>query len=352
MSAFDTFSRCRKKFDYQEVRGWIPRSRSWAMTIGTGFHICLAAGYAAVRDFDAAYRVFAQCEDAWPEQDPNASAARALSFISAATEAAYNAKHDRDGMALGFAKEDHELLEDMVRYFWEHLGAEDLKTIWQILSVEEPAYIQIGDVLIRTTFDLVASVVTNISSEGVFTLETPVVFDHKTVGEDAVQQALSFLQRDFQTRAYYSSARGKYGKPTRFVHTFVARVVPPGFGHRSLLTPTGKTRSAATLVSMQDVNRYLRRESTPLSDAQIDAFEGQLVKQVADVERAKIENYFPPSPIKGHYPGCDGCPYEGPCAAEIDGRDVPLAAIDLSYILRGSDDHKALLAGRLELPNA
>jgi hypothetical protein len=336
MSTLDTFARCRKKFDMQELRGWIPRTGSKAMHIGTGYHIAVAEGYKAVREFDVEYKKFRGDPDAWAEQEDHASAARSMAFVGAATTAPYRIKHDRDGVTLDLSKEDRELIEDMVAYFWQEMGAADLKTITEILAVEEPVYIQIGRYVIRNTIDLLARVV---GEDG------PIPFDHKTVGD--VKMALNFLARDFQTRSYYSGVRGKYGKVPRFVHTFVNRDVPPGFGHRSELTPTGKTRNAKTLADMREPTRYVRRESTPLSDSQIDAFEGSLVKMLADIERSITENYFPPSPLKGNFPGCDGCPYAAPCAAEIDGREVGPANAEMLFIVRGSEEWQKLQDDKL-----
>jgi hypothetical protein len=336
MSTLDTFQRCRKKYEYSEVRGWNPRSGSRAMEIGTLFHACLAAGYRAVREFDKSYAQFANGN--WAEGDETASASRGLTFLAAATPAAFSFTHDRNGVALGLTREDRELAEDMVNYFWENMGREDLKQIREVLAVEDPGYIQIGDYLIRATFDLVAFVLDE---------QYPVIFDHKTVGD--VKIALDFLELDFQTRTYYSAARGKYGPIGRFTHTFVNRDVPPGFGHRSLLTATGKKRPEKTLASMQDPNNYLRRSHTPLSDRQIDAFEAELIALVGEVDRATSAAYFPRTPIRGNYPGCAGCPYKAPCASELDGNEVAPAAVDLMFIVRGSEEWQALRAGKTAL---
>lgn len=333
-SALADFKRCRKLYDFKEIRGWTPRSGNWAMSIGTGYHLCVAAGYNAVREFDAAFK--SAFSDKWVETDANASAARSLAWLSAATAAAYKISHDRDGLLLTLSKEDRELIEDMVCYFWEHMGAADLKTLTEILFIEEPVYIQIGEFVIRCTLDLVASEHNN---------PLPVLFDHKTVGD--VKLGLGFLDLDFQLKTYFSAARGRFAGIDRFVHTFVNREVPPGFGHRSLLTESGKTRSKATLESMQDPSKYLRRAHTPLANAQIDAHEQNLVRMIRDIERAKVENYFPSSPLKGNFPGCEGCPFRAPCVAEDDGREV--GAINLSYIVRGTEEWEQLRAGKIAL---
>jgi hypothetical protein len=126
MSDLDTFRTCRKKFEYSFIRGWQPRSASWAMIIGTGYHAKLQAGYRAVREYDTD-----ALEDGvgFSRSDNN----RALVFKEAAI--AKVPERDRDGKLLGFTQGDLELLDDMVSYWFQEIGEADLREIETVVSL-------------------------------------------------------------------------------------------------------------------------------------------------------------------------------------------------------------------------
>lgn len=331
MSAINLFERCRRQYMYQEVRGWQPRTASRAMVLGTGYHAALASGYRGVQQYDAWYRDDAN-NGTWNADD------RAAEFLKHALKEARDVSRDRDGKLLGLNDEDHDLLEDMVSYWFEQMGRKDLDAIEEIVSVEEPAYIQVGQYLIRNTLDL--------SARYTEYPESLVIEDHKTGDPDNTKE---FLGLDTQTRFYYVAARGKYGKVLAFNHTFVDREVPPGFGHRPLTTPTGKERSAATLKGMQDPNRYVQRTFTPLSDRQLDAFTNEIVDLIQEIEHAKESGRWTRTKIKVGPFACAHCPFFNPCQAELDGKEVGEGAAAMMYILKDSPEWHDIEAGKTAL---
>jgi CRISPR/Cas system-associated exonuclease Cas4 (RecB family) len=323
MSELSDFDRCRRKYYYNYIRGWVPRSASWSMVIGTAYHAALSAGYRAVQQYDVWYT-----GDAWIAEE------RAAEFLKAACAEAEHVKVDRDGKQLGLTREDRELLDDMIRYWFEQIGKEDLAAIETVLSVEEPAYIQIGNYLIRNTLDLCVKYRDQ---------PDPVIEDHKT-GDPEGSKA--FLRLDIQTSAYYVAARGKYGRAMFFTHTFQDREVPPGFGHRPLTTASGKERSRKTLEDMSKPTRYIQRTFTPLNDAVLDAHTQELVDIIQEIDHAKATGRWTRTRIKVGPFACAHCPYFAVCTAERDGQEVGEGAAELQFILRGGEEWKALEEGR------
>jgi hypothetical protein len=330
MSALGTFQRCRRQFMYQEVRGWMPRTASRAMVIGTAYHAALAAGYRAVQQYDAWYRGDAQ-NGTWSADD------RAAAFMEHALKEVRSVDVDRDGKKLGLTDDDRDLLEDMVKYWFEQMGRLDLDNIDDVIAVEEPVYIQIGAYLIRNTLDLVVKYRDQ---------DQPAIEDHKTGDPDNTKE---FLGLDFQTRSYYVAARGRWGKVLQFQHTFVERDVPPGFGHRPLTTDTGKTRSPAVLASMQKPEKYVQRTWTTLNDESLDAFTGELVDLVLEIDHAKATNRWTRTPIKVGPFACAHCPYFAPCQAELAGKEVGEGAAAMMYILKSSPEWADIESGKTAL---
>jgi len=325
MSDLATFKTCRKKFDFSFVRGWYARTASKPMLIGTAYHAKLAEGYRAVQAFDRTTPYGA------------AHNLRAVTFLEAAV--AHEPDVDRDGRSLGLDQGDYELLEDMVRYWFQEIGEADLREIEEILAVEVPHFITIGPYRVRCTLDAVVRRVG----------ETfPSVVDHKT-GDP--QTAPGWIYLDTQTSTYYVMARGTYGGVAQFRHQWQDRDVPPGFGHRSLLTDTGKERSKATLASMQRPEKYVSVVKTELNDAQVDAYTAELIDIIQEIDLCKTTGrYLRREPIKVGPMKCESCAYFQPCQAERMGQppmDESLAA--MNYIVRGSAEWKAWHEGQIVL---
>lgn len=327
MSALDTFSRCRRKYFYQEVLGWIPRVATEPMEMGTLYHASLAAGYRAVREYDR--RVM---EGALKNRTDND---RALAFIEAAVLEAGNFEYDRDGKKLQLTSKQRTLVEDMVRYRFQEVGERDLLNIEEVISVEEPFYLQVGRYLIRSTLDAVVKY---------FDQPSPMIKDHKT-GDP--EEGKGWIALDVQTREYYVAARGKFGHVTQFSHEFSARDVPPGFGHRSELTDTGRKRSKETLESMKDPKRYISAWTTELSDAQLDAALVEIIETIQEIDHCKETGRWTRSRIKVSPMACTKCPYFETCKAELEGKPrMTDEFASQGFLIRGSDEWKEMQANK------
>jgi hypothetical protein len=313
MSALSNFQRCRKRWRYSEILGWIPKTVPTYMEIGTLFHEGIAAGNRTL-------------VHGAPNGDYDTS-----NFLEAAIHAVYTVERDRNGMALHLDQGQREGIEDMVRYTFENWLREDISKWKHIRAIEEPAYIQIGRYLIRNTFDCVVTYKDEFGGDDV-------VLDFKTC--DDANDSKGWITLDFQTRSYPLAARGRWGRAFRFKHIFQSRDVPPGFGHRPLTTESGKKRSKDTLERMQNPAQYLQAAETNFNDAQLDHFEHKLVKLVMEVEHARITNNYGETPIKTGPFSCSGCPYVSPCEFEMDGNDESFQP--LLYIEKGSDEWLAL----------
>jgi hypothetical protein len=327
MSALQTYMDCPRKYMYGDVRGWLPRTASRAMLLGTLYHVGLQMGYEAVREFDSR-----------PHRSDRLTvlANRRRLFRERAIGAVYATETDRDGKALGLTQKDRNLVEDMILYACDQYLMDDLDRIEEIIAVEEPLYVNIGRFSIRCTLDVVARYVGNTE---------PTLKDHKT-GDPTESKA--YLAIDWQTRMYYIAARGKWSKAMQFEHRWQGRDVPPGFGHRSLVTETGKTRSAETLQRMQDPTRYVGEAiPTLLTDSQIDAATREVVDVILELEHSYETDRWLRRRVKTGPMACGGCPYFGPCTAELNGENYFPGVGE--YIIRGSDEWEALRAGKLAL---
>ena len=328
MSDLDTFKTCRKKFEFSFIRGWQPRTATWAMVIGTAYHAKLAAGYRAVQTYDSYGRTKGIVRS---DND------RALEFKEHAV--AETPEHDRDGKLFGLTQGDLELLDDMVLYWFEQKGEADLREIAEIISVEEPYYMQVGPYNIRCTLDAVVRY---------FGEPDTTVIDHKT-GEP--QKVASWIYLDTQTPIYYIVTTGRYGKITQFKHQWMHREVPPGFGHRSLLTDTGKERSKATLASMQDPEKYVSVVKTELNGEQLSAYTAELVDVLQEIDHCKeTGRWLRRSPIKVGPMTCESCPYFRPCVAERMGQPpMDDSVASTFYVVRDSAEWKKIQAGEIAL---
>lgn len=321
MSSLGTFQRCRKRFRYSDILGWMPKSVATVMEIGTLYHGGLEAGIRTL-------------VHAPPNGDYNTAF-----FVDAAVNAAYTLDVDRNGMKLNLDQGHREQVEDMLRYSFEHFWQAEIAKWDHILAVEEPAYIQIGRYLIRNTFDIVVKYKGDVEPEG----DTPLagrtcVLDAKTV--DDPRTSKDWIPLDFQTRSYPLAARGKWGSAVPFKHVFVARDVPPGFGHRPITTETGKARSAKTLEAMSQVGGYVQTVATDFNDAQLNHFERKMVGIIMEIAQAEVNASYPESPIKMGPFSCGGCPYYAPCTHEMDGN--PEQFNPMLYIERGSPEWNVL----------
>jgi hypothetical protein len=327
MSALATYERCPRQYMYSEVRGWLSRTASRAMLIGTVFHAGLEAGYKAVQAYDAKH----------PKLTPKLVPGRAMAFREAGMQGLTNATLDRDGKKIDLSTEDRNLVGDMFLYAYDQYLSIDLENIEKVIAAEESIYVQVGRWVVRCTLDLVAKYRDQ---------DDAIVKDHKT-GDPT--ETKDFIGLDWQTGLYYIAARGRYGRPMYFEHVIHDRSVPPGFGHNPLTTATGQKRNKETLERMQDPKKFIAHVQTPLSDAQIDAYTGELQDIIAEVEHSYAVNRWIRRRIKTGPFSCKSCPYFEPCKAERDGKEVGEGAAAMMYIIKGSEEWQELQAGKLAL---
>lgn len=277
MSALETFQRCRRKFYYRYVLGLIPKETPEYMAIGSAFHAGVAGGY---REY-----------------------ASRKHFVEIAQQAFREWLNTDD--ARGFNPDDRGLVEDMIKYWWEHEGI--TQDYSEIVSVEEhlPYQIPGTDRYIRCTPDLLA----RRSDSGRLVLT-----DHKTVG--GVNEALAFLPLDFQLRLYTLQTWRRYGELPEIDYNMVRRELPPDFMRADgqmpyALTPTGKPSKRSA-----DPKDYIRRERQTFTEKQLLTFEKQLLAIVNDVDG---EDDYTRTVIKNGATACSGCKYLTQCTRELDG---------------------------------
>jgi hypothetical protein len=316
MSTLGKFQRCRRAYMYQEVRGWMPRTSSPSAQIGTLFHAAMAAGLGVVREYTPLTTL-----------QPTEGL-----FLGAAILAVYQLERDRNGFPLTLERTDRELVDDMVRYVWANYLEAEVKTWDAILAVEEPAYVVARPFIIRNTFDAV------IRKQG-----RREIIDFKTV--DDPRDAKEWLALDFQTDSYYLAYATASGGELAdlFRHIFVARAVPPGFGHNPILTASGAKRNAKTLESMRDPGRYIQTTETTLTAAELEEFRRELTALVYEIDRLDREGnayLYTRSTIKAGPFACGACEHYSACKAER--RGIVTEANNLVYVVRGSDEWNEL----------
>lgn len=321
MSALGTFQRCRKRYYYDYVLGWIPKSVPTVMEIGTLFHGAMAAGIATLK---------------W---NPTIQQFNTDMFLSAAVSYVYEAKVDRNSMPLHLDQGEREGVEDMVRYFFSNWLQRDILHWEEILIVEKPVYIQIGKYLIRNTLDVAVKYKESAPPSGTANIAgRKFVLDFKTC--DDPRDSVGWIPLDFQTRSYPLAARGAWGESMPFRHIFQSRSVPPGFGHNPITTATGKDRNKATIARMSAPENFVGDTITEFTDAQLDHFEKKLVNLVMELGHAEFSNSYGETPIKMGPFSCGGCPFYAPCTHEMDGN--PNQFNGVLYILRDSPEHNEL----------
>ncbi len=218
-----------------------------------------------------------------------------------------------------------EAVWDSFLYYYEHEARND---DWdELISVEEPIYMIVGFnqmplLKIRCTLDLHAK-------KG----GRHYLVDHKTTGD--VEQNLEFLALDIQPRVYALTLRNLLEQEVTVCMNYVSRDVPPGFGHRSLLTDTGQKRNPDTLAKMQRKERYLQRKWLTYSDQQYDEQQRELVRDAMMIELETKTEIWPRRIVKMGGMSCASCAYFELCKSELDGRylrdDAPLIQVGYSF---------------------
>jgi hypothetical protein len=214
---------------------------------------------------------------------------------------------------------------DAFSYYYENEARHD---DWdEIVSVEEPIYMLVGFgqtplLKIRCTLDLHAK------KDG-----RHILVDHKSTGD--VEQNLEFLALDIQPRVYALTLRNLLQEEVTVCMNYVSREVPPGFGHRSVLTDTGQKRSADTLAKMQRRERYLQRKWLTYSPKQYDEQQRELVRDAMMIELERKTEIWPRRIVKMGGMSCSSCSYFELCKAELNGDymndDAPLIQVGYTF---------------------
>lgn len=304
MTWLDTWHRCDRKYMYRYVRGLVPKATSDNLEWGIFYHYVTQEYYRSLRN----HATFA-------------SALHNAQLIAERCTLVENKYHG--DTKIDFDAPTRERLWDTFLYWYENVGRMD---DWdEILEVEESLYLQIGVgetplMNIRSTFDLHA--VKN---------GQHYIVDKKTTGD--VEQNLAFLALDIQPRHYVLTAQSFYHEPFTVCMDYIARDVPPGFGHRSVLTDSGQKRSAETLANLQRPTRYLQRKWLAYSDEQLAEHQKQLVRDAMLIEIEKQTDNWPRRIVKMGGMACDSCPYFALCCQEQNGKEIPDGAplIQIAY---------------------
>lgn len=304
MTHIDTWHRCDRRYMYRYIWGLIPKAASENLIWGTFFHRIAQEYYRSIRaharEHDAVYNA---------------------QLIAERCRLVENKYHG--DTKIEFDMEKREKIFDTFRYYYDNVARHDE---WdEILEVEESAYLVVGFnnvplLKIRSTFDLHAK-------KG----GQHYIIDHKTTGD--VEQNVEFLALDIQPRHYVLTARNLYQVPFTMCMNYIARDVPPGFGHRPLETESGQKRSASTLASMQRKERYLQRKWLSYSDEQLDEHQRELVRTAMMIELEKQMDSWPRRIVKIGAQACTQCPYFALCGAELNGRVIPDGSplIEIAY---------------------
>lgn len=289
MSGLDTWTRCDRRFWYRYIRGLVPIAVNENLQWGTFWHRIAQEYYRSLQNH--------------AREDAALSNAQR---IAEGLQVVENANHGDTVLTLD--NQARETIWDTFMYYYDNAARYDE---WdEIIDVEDSVYMVLGVggvpfIKIRSTFDLVAR------KNG-----RRYIVDHKTTGD--VEKNYAYLSKDFQCREYALSARNFYQEDVTLVQNIVARDVPPGFGHRSLLTDTGKQRNAATLESMQRKEKYLKREFLTYSNEQYQSFEQELLRMSMLIQVEMRGHIWPRRIVKMGGMSCDSCPYDAICTAELD----------------------------------
>jgi hypothetical protein len=329
-SALDTWHRCDRRYMYRYVRGLVPIGTSEAMMWGTLFHTAAQEYYRGLKN----------------HAREDTALHNALFEIERRT--VVESKWHGD-TTITLDDQKREQLADTFKFYYENIASKD---DWdEIVAVEESIFLIIGyggqPVLrIRCTLDLLAKKMNRLC-----------IVDHKTTGD--VEKSLDFLALDMQTRLYPLAVKTMYeDADPAFCYNMVAREVPPGYGHRSELTDTGKKRSADTLANMQRKERYLNRQWLTFSEAQYNAFQMSLVQDALSLQFEGTSGIWPRKVVKMGGMACDSCPYFALCTAELDGRKIEddSAVITMAFmrdpLMEPKAKSKIVLPGMPENPFA
>lgn len=291
---------CPRKYYFRYRQKLVPKQPNVNMAMGTVWHACAAAGYRTLRDGPARW-------------------------LQAALAHSREPQIDRDGLLIELQEENLEAIRDMLTYYWQNKGRYD--EFEEILVVDEEQFFEFEGWQIRFTIDLLVKM-----RGGAF-----VPIDHKTSGDIAGDMA--FLPLDIQTHLYYYGVWKKYQRPMEFIHNFIRRFDfesdqrcgPPSWARMDGTKPYLYTKSGKVATRSDDVNDYLRRERTPLNEAQLTSFERELHAQLATLRFHQIADVWPRYGTKLPT-GCSNCSYYAPCTVEIDGREPNPSAMALNFV--------------------
>jgi CRISPR/Cas system-associated exonuclease Cas4 (RecB family) len=303
-SDIGAFSSCARKFYYGNELGWKPKTSSYAMDIGSAFHICAAEGYRQIMHDK-----------------------KNTHWLAAALIASKEPMKDRfTSRIFEFEDEELECLRDMLEYYWENVGQYD--AFDEIVAVEEEWTFDLAGWIVRGTMDLV------VRERGEI-----VIYDHKTSGD--IEGDKAHLPLDLQTHLYYLCAYKRLGRPSHFVHNYQrrfdsfsdTRVGPPTWERGRSgggVYPYRLTKSGKVATRSSDPNDYVRRVRTPLSEKQLHAFELELTNRLRTMSFHQMANIWPRNDQKLGF-GCSNCAFYAPCSTEQNGGTIADFYVEQNY---------------------
>lgn len=322
-------NRCERKYHYKWIEEIDPTfaAGSVSMRQGTLAHYGLQAGYEWIKwfqqqSFDGKPLHYADGKEAFEGQFIDV-ALQAMAKMVASGISIYRGEEQPLGLTPEKHFEEIRAIGDSVQFYARHKIWYDFQH-YKILATEVPFDYPFTtyngeDVILSGVFDLLAQDVTHEKN-------VVVVMDHKTVGD--VNNTMSFLPLDVQMLSYEALCWRALGQPSsnggyddvEVIYNMIRREVPPGFGHRSEFTPTGKKSTAS-----RNVDDYLKRTSLWHSTKEREAIESNFLIPMLS-ETAESQYYkgpLIPRIIRTGGEACSSCDFFARCKANILGRGQP-----------------------------
>lgn len=311
-------NRCERKYNYKWIEeiGPMFASGSVSMRQGTLAHYGLQAGYEYLKKQQSFDLSIAKdhLESSFIDE-----ALKAMADMIASGIAIYRGEEQPIGLDPQTHFEEIRAVGDSVQYYTRHKVWDDFNR-YKILATEIPfdhKYTTYNgeDVIFSGVIDLLMQDMTHEKN-------VLVVADHKTVGD--VNSTMAFLPLDVQMLSYESLAWREAIQmgydDVEVVYNMIRREVPPGFGHRSALTASGKLSTAS-----KNPDDYLKRGSLWHSPKEREAIESNfLIPMLSQAAEARhYKGPLIPTVIRTGGEACFNCDFFARCKANIIGRGQP-----------------------------
>lgn len=317
-------NRCERKFRYRhedEVEPTFPMG-TIAMRLGTLGHYGLQAGYEWMKAEQSAGNISCHTKDGVESQFIDVALEAMAKLITAGTYL-YRDQEQQLGLDPEAHKDEIRSIGDSVQYYVRQQIWDDFnryKILATEIPFEYPYFTHNGEnVVFSGVFDVLMQDMSH-------TRNVAVVKDHKFLGD--VKSAAASMPLNIQMLSYESlcwrelgsiNSNGGYDD-VEVIYNMIRKEVPPGFGHRSALTPTGKKSTAST--NPQD---YLQRVSLWHSAKEREIIESNfLIPMMREVIATREkEGILMPRIISTGGEACTNCDFFARCKANVVGRGQP-----------------------------